>query len=155
MKKIPLLLLFMATFGDSISQQVAKQARDEFKKLAWLEGTWLRTNNRSGYTGTERWFKTSPFEFQGYGVTYKGADTLFVEKLRIAINEDRIYYIADVPENKQPVYFRLTEITKTGFTFENHDHDFPKKIVYEAENDILKATVSGNNKSLEYVFRKQ
>jgi Domain of unknown function (DUF6265) len=155
MKTTLLQLFLMIAISDSIGQEIAKQARDDFKKLTWLEGTWQRTNNRAGQTGIERWVKASPFELQGYGVTYRGADTLFVEKLRIVINEDRIYYVADVPENQQPVYFKLTDITKTSFVFENADHDFPKKIVYQAENDVLKATVSGSNKSLEYLFRRQ
>lgn len=150
-----LLSLLVIAFSDTFSQQTAKQARDDFKKLAWLEGTWLRTNSKAGQSGVERWFKSSPVELQGYGVTFKGQDTLFVEKLRIIINEDRIYYVADVPENIQPVFFKLTEVTKTGFVFENPDHDFPKKIVYQADNDILKATVSGNNKSLDFYFVKR
>ena len=155
LRKIPFLPLLLIFFSDSFSQEVAKRARDDFKKLSWLEGTWQRTNSRAGQSGYERWFRSSPYELQGYGITYQGTDTLFVEKLLIVINEDRIYYIADVPENKQPVYFKLSELTKTGFVFENPDHDFPKKIVYQLEGDLLKATVSGNNKSLEYLFRKQ
>jgi Domain of unknown function (DUF6265) len=155
MKKIMLLFLVLIAFSDSMSQQTAKQARDDFKKLAWLEGTWLRTNSQAGQSGIERWFKSSPSELQGYGVTFKGQDTLFVEKLHIVINEDRLYYVADVPENQQPVYFKLTEITKSGFVFENPDHDFPKKIAYQEENGVLKATVSGNNKSLEFLFVKR
>lgn len=147
-----LLFLMVMAFSDSMSQQTAKQAREDFKKLGWLEGTWLRTNSQAGQSGIERWFKSSPSELQGYGVTFKGQDTLFVEKLHIIINEDRLYYVADVPENQQPVYFKLTEITKSGFIFENPDHDFPKKIAYQEENGVLKATVSGNNKSLEFLF---
>lgn len=149
-----LLALLVIAFIDTFSQQSAKQARDDFKKLAWLEGTWLRTNPPAGQSGSERWFKSSPSELQGHGVTFNGQDTLFVEKLRIMINEDRLYYVVDVPENQQPVFFKLTEITKAGFVFENPDHDFPQKIVYQVENGKLKATVSGNNKSLDFLFIK-
>ncbi len=155
MKKLALLVMFWVPCMECLSQPPARQAREDFKKLNWLEGTWYRTNNKAGQSGTERWFKSSPYEIRGFGVTLKGQDTLFVENLRIVINEDRIYYVADVPENQQPVFFKLTEITKTGFVFENPDHDFPKKIVYQAANNILKATVSGGNNSLDYIFEKQ
>ena len=155
MKKLPLIILFWTPFFVCIGQLPAKQAREDFKKLSWIEGTWLRTNSKVGQSGTERWFKSSPYELQGYGVTFKDNDTLFVEKLRIVINEDRIYYVADVPENQEPVFFKLKEITKTSFVFENPDHDFPKKIVYQIENDTLKATVSGGKKSLDFLFKKQ
>ena len=150
-----LLFLLVVASGNTFSQQTPKQAREDFKKLAWLEGTWQRTNSHAGQTGTERWFKSSPFELEGYGVTLTGKDTLFLEKLRIIINEDRLYYVADVPENQQPVFFKLTEITKGGFVFENPNHDFPQKIVYQEENGILKATVSGNNKSVDFLFKRQ
>jgi hypothetical protein len=49
--------------------------------------------------------------------------------------------VSDVPEDKQPVYFAITEITETGFTCENPQHDFPKKIMYRKEGNQLKANV--------------
>ena len=154
MKKTYLLLLLWIAFGLVKSQNVSKQTTDNFKKLKWIEGTWLRTDSKAGQSGHERWLKSSPHELRGYGVTMKGQDTLFVEKLRILVKDDNLYYVADVQENQKPVYFKLTEISNAGFVCENPDHDFPKKIAYQLEGDDLKATISGNGKSMDFLFKK-
>jgi len=45
----------------------------------------------------------------------KGSDTAFVEKLKLVIKNDNICYVADITENKEPVYFKLTSITDHSF----------------------------------------
>ena len=67
----------------------------------------------------------------GLGLTMKGPDTVSFEKLKLIVKDENVFYIADVPENKGPVYFRVTEIWETSFTCENPEHDFPKKITYQ------------------------
>lgn len=155
MKKTYLWFVLTIAFSHANSQNISEQAIDNFKKINWIEGTWRRLNNKAGQSGHERWLKSSPNELRGYGVTMKGQDTLFVEKLRILIKDNELYYVADVPENQVPVYFKLTEIGNTGFSCENPHHDFPKKIAYQMEGNNLKATISGNGKSMDYLFMKQ
>ncbi|MBX2898559.1 MAG: hypothetical protein KF775_02855 [Cyclobacteriaceae bacterium] len=120
----------------------------------WLQGTWNRTNGKAGRTAHERWVKTAT-GLQGWGVTFNGADTTFVEKLRIVSKDSKLYYVADVSHNKEPTYFLITEITPTSFTCENPEHDFPKKIVYQLDGNKLKATISGNGKSIDYLFERK
>jgi hypothetical protein len=48
----------------------------------------------------------------------------------------------------------LTEITYTGFVCENPGHDFPKKISYHVEGHKLKAQISGDGKSVDYIFER-
>ena len=155
MTKIYLILLLWIAYTQATSQDVSKKTAENFKKLKWIEGTWLRTDNKPGQSGHERWLQSTPHELRGYGVTMKEQDTLFVEKLRILIREDNLYYVADVPENQQPVYFKLTEITNAGFVCENPDHDFPKKIAYQMERGVLTATISGAGKSMSFLFKRK
>ena len=136
-------------------QSVVAPKSTEFKKLQWLEGTWARTNAKPGRSGYERWVKTSDTEWRGWGVSMSGKDTAFVEKLKLVIRDNTINYVADVPENKEPVYFKFTELTDDHFTCENPGHDFPKKITYERTGDKLKAVISGDGKSIEYWFEKK
>lgn len=103
----------------------------------------------------EIWVKKSNKEFVGKGINLKGLDTSFVEKLKLIVRENKIYYVADVPENKEPVLFEMTDQTGTQVTFENPNHDFPKKIVYELNDRKLKATISGNGKSIDYFFERK
>lgn len=139
-------MLFLCTLA--ANAQVAK----DFKKLQWLIGEWNRTNVKQGRTGIEKWVTSSEFELQGWGISLKGTDTTFIEKTKLVIKDNDIYYVADVPENKEPVYFKLTNITDNAFACENPAHDFPKKITYLRDGNILKATISGNGKSIDYLF---
>ena len=154
MKKIVLPVLTVIFCQSVFCQTTSPQVNEEFKKLNWLEGTWNRTNAKPGRSGHERWIKLSDREWQGFGVSMKGSDTSFVEKLKLVIKEDNIYYVADVPGNKEPVYFKLIQISATGFICENPQHDFPKKIEYSLEGTKLKATISGNDRSIAYLFEK-
>jgi hypothetical protein len=146
-------LLIIATIG--FSQKIASETSSNFKKLEWLVGTWNRTNVKPGKVGYEHWKKTSEFELRGMGVSMQGKDTTFVEKITILIKDNNIYYVADVRENEKPVYFKLTEINTTGFVCENPEHDFPKKISYQLQGTDLKAQISGDGKSMDYLFKKQ
>jgi hypothetical protein len=148
--------LFLVAFVFFCFQNLSAQtsANIDFKKLDWLEGTWIRTNAKPGRSGHERWVKISDTEMHGWGVSMKGNDTSFVEKIKLVVKDDNIYYVADVPENKEPVYFKLIEITDNSFICENPQHDFPKRIEYRSEGTKLKATISGNERSIEYLFER-
>ena len=144
------LLLSTAVTGQVKSNQV-----EDFKKLNWLVGTWNRTNAKPGRSGVEQWKQTQPEELRGIGVNLQGADTTFVEKLRIVIKDNTIVYVADVPENQKPVYFKLTEITGSSFVCENPEHDFPKKITYQLNGNKLNAKISGDGKEIDYLFQRK
>ena len=153
MKSTLLLILISAT--TCFAQTHSPQSTD-FKKLEWLSGTWNRTNiSKPGRTAHERWEKVAEQELRGYGVTMHGNDTAFVEKIKIVVKDKNIYYVADVPENKEPVYFKIVELTSTGFVCENPNHDFPKKISYQVNDTHLKAQISGDGKSIDYLFTRQ
>ena len=155
MSKFYLFIILLASTTPLVGQTTANQTAENFKKLNWLVGTWNRTNTKAGRSGLEQWIKIDQQELLGTGVNMRDADTVFVEKLRIIVKDDYIAYVADVPENKKLVYFKLTEITETGFVCENPDHDFPKKISYQLEVRKLKAQISGDGKVIEYLFEKK
>lgn len=142
-------LLFILLITTAIGLQA-----QSIKDVSWLEGTWIRTNVKTGRTAHERWVKTNE-GFQGWGVNMSGADTTFVEKLRIVTKDNKLYYVADVPQNKESTYFLITEVAATSFTCEAPEHDFPKKIVYQLDGTKLKATISGNGKSFDYLFERK
>jgi hypothetical protein len=126
-------------------------SQNDLAKVDWLTGTWTRTNAKPGKTGLEVWTKNGS-ELAGRGITMKGADTAFVEKLKIVSKDGKLFYVADVPENSSAVWFEFTELTAKGFVCENPKHDFPKKISYRLDGDKLKATISGNGKEIDYLF---
>ena len=154
MKKVLLLFAVLSVPG-LVNSLLAQNINEEFKKLDWLEGIWTRTNVKPGRSGYEKWQKTSSSEWLGFGVNMNGNDTTFVERLKLVIKEDNIYYVADIVANKEPVYFKLTTITANGFVCENPDHDFPKKISYQKNGNGIKATISGDGTSMDYIFEKK
>jgi Domain of unknown function (DUF6265) len=153
MRKLSILAIITLFSGLGFCQSPQPSSAD-FKKLNWLLGTWTRTNSRPGRSGQELWVKVAETSLQGNGVNLKGADTAFVEKLKIIVRDGGIYYVADIVENKEPVYFKFTEISNTSFTCENPKHDFPKKITYALEGSKLKATISGDGKVIDYLFER-
>lgn len=151
-RNILILLLFALMFTTAKSQSAEPRTQTTVDQLTWLEGTWTRTNSKAGRSGLEIWKKISTTELRGRGITIHGSDTAFVEKLRIIVRDGNLFYVADVPENQKPVFFRLTEIKEKSFTCENPDHDFPKKIAYTLDGNKLRATISGDGKAIEYLF---
>ncbi|NIG55766.1 DUF6265 family protein [Chitinophaga sp. Cy-1792] len=150
MKQIAVVLLFII-FSNNISAQSAS----DFKKLNWLEGKWMKTNVKPGRSGYEEWQRVSATSWKGTGISMRGQDTTFVEKLQLRIKDNYIYYVADVAENKELTWFKITHIGANGFTCEDPAHDFPKKIVYERTGKQLKVTTSGDGKSIEFLFEKE
>jgi hypothetical protein len=155
MKKALLLLSILFAIEIAHCQSSSQKVKDDFKKLDWLEGTWTRLDVKPGRTAHENWQKISPVEWKGSGLVMKGTDTAFVEKLKLVIKDDNIYYVADLAENKEPVYFKLTAITDNSFVCENPQHDFPKMIAYQKDGNKIKATISGDGKSFNYLFEKK
>ncbi|HZY82645.1 MAG TPA: DUF6265 family protein [Cyclobacteriaceae bacterium] len=145
-----IVLMFVATAAYSQAGPV-----QDLKKLEWLKGDWTRTNQKPGRSGYETWKSMGPTTMIGRGVMMKGSDTTFVEKIRIELKEGKMFYVADVPENKGEVWFEFTQLKDNGFVCENPKHDFPKKISYEVDGKNMKATISDDKKSIDYLFIKQ
>lgn len=151
--KQTLIIFFLAISTLSYSQSTTTT---NFKKLEWLIGTWSRTNmTKPGRTAFEVWEQKSPNQLGGYSIVMQGRDTIFKEKFELIIRDDSMYYVADVPENKEPVYFKITAISENGFVCENPQHDFPKKISYQLVGTTLKAQISGDGNSSDFIFKRK
>jgi len=148
-------LIVLAVSSSSMAQNTSSVTANEFDKLQWLEGSWDRAGVKQGKTAYEQWFKASDGKYTGYGVSLNGQDTSFLEKLAIEVKDGKIYYVADVPENKTLVYFLFTELTENGFVCENAAHDFPKKISYSLNGKELKAQISGDGQKVDFLFYKR
>ena len=136
-------------------QQTQTSAQQQFDGLSWVLGQWQRTNERQGAQTYETWEKESDSVYRGLGVTIKGGDTTFVEKLRIELKDNKLYYVAEPQQNTKPTYFEMTTIEPDGFVSENPEHDFPKMIQYIMKEGTLTAIISdGGDKKIGFVFKK-
>lgn len=148
-----ILLSVIVCFG--AAGQTASTASQDFKKLSWMEGTWNRTNAKPGRTAHERWVKSGAQEMKGWGVSMNGTDTAFVEKLKLIVKDNSVFYVAEVPGNNGETLFKLTQVSDKNAVFENPQHDFPKKIEYTLDGKKLKATISADGKAMDYLFEKK
>ena len=147
MRALFTIILFIAT-----TTLFAQSKQTDVSAVQWLVGEWTHTNAKPGRSGVEIWSKISQAELKGSGISLRGSDTTFVEKLRIITKDGGLFYAADVPENKGEVLFRITELKDESFVCENPQHDFPKKITYTLTGTQLRVIVSGGDKSIEYLF---
>ena len=154
MKKLIFFLAFITISLLSQAQSVTASA-DHLKKIDWITGTWNRLDMKPNKSGSERWEKISPTEWQGWGVSMRGKDTSFVEKLRIIAKDNLIFYVADVKGNKDIVYFQFVSLGDDHFVCENPAHEFPKRIEYKLRGNQLQASISGDGKTIPYLFEKK
>jgi hypothetical protein len=120
------------------------QCHKNLDELFWIVDNWI--NSSGGVVSHEYWVKVSDTLFEGGSETFKDGDTVFTEKLKIIVNNGNIFYVADVKNNPEPIYFKLTDSGKNKAVFENPDHDFPQKITYEINGGDLHAYIEGPGK---------
>jgi hypothetical protein len=152
-------ILTAATFIFCLSAFFVQDDVMIFKKLYSLEGTWKMGTRRGAIC--EEWKKMDESYLQNRGYFIKGADTVVTEKVALTRNDKGIYYTSTVEDqnNKQPIAFRLTRNENNMFVFENPQHDFPKRIVYNIVTaDSLHAYIDDGTetgKRQNFYFKKQ
>jgi uncharacterized protein YciI len=120
----------------------------------FLQGTW-KMENEEIY---EHWDKLNENTLKGFSYKLKDEQMLVSEYLDVTKSNNEVIYTASVLKQNQgkAVNFKLTK-TDSAFTFENANHDFPKKIVYQKLNDseIYVQVSDGKQKGFEYKMQKQ
>lgn len=155
------LLLFLVWCA--FAQETTFTQKD-FEKLKPIVGTWL--NKRSRGDIYETWTRKGEKEFAGMSYTLAGTgtaagDTTPLEKVRLYIQGNEIVYapVAAGQNDDKEVLFKLKTIEGNRFVFENLQHDFPKRIVYDfRSNDSLYAHIEGEIQSrqrrIDYPYRR-
>jgi hypothetical protein len=140
MKKTIVLILIAV-----VSLSCKKESNEnKLKSMEWLLGSW--ENNAEYGNMQENWKKVNDSVCQGESYFIKGKDTLHSETITLQQKEDQVLYVPTVrgQNNDQPVVFLLTKQTPKQLVFENPNHDYPKKIIYNLiTKDSLVATISG------------
>ena len=140
MRKLFAILILTCLFSCS---------KQELKKPDFILGYWIRQNDKPNQKTYEIWNS----DFTGIGFTMQQRDTIFKEVLSIVKKNDSLF-LQVIGVNEQPTLFNFTEQTESSFTCENLKNEFPKKIKYRIESDTLKATVSNDDFSIDFVFTK-
>lgn len=146
LKKISTWLIVLSLLSASCVTESRKPEKAGLNKLDWFIGSWTGVTSESIFT--ETWQKVNDTLFTGQSYFIKGSDTLSSETISLQQHDTSVFYVPLVEgqNDNKPIHFRLTFSDSVNAIFENPEHDFPQKIVYQLkENDSLIATISGNN----------
>lgn len=107
----------------------------------------------------EQWKMVDDAAFVGVSFSINGKDTLILEKMRIAIENQSLVYEATVANqnNGRTVRFLQTAAAAERLVFENLQHDYPNRISYIMVNDSTLTTIienSNGNKQKRFELKK-
>ncbi|HSI90495.1 MAG TPA: DUF6265 family protein [Adhaeribacter sp.] len=116
-------------------------ATNTIEQFGWLVGSWQgKTGNGEMH---EYWRKHDEQTLVGEGYFIVKGDTVLREILRIQRIGNFWTYIPVVGK-QEPVLFTLKKTENNTWFFENREHDFPQRIVYQRQaNNTLLAYIEG------------
>jgi Domain of unknown function (DUF6265) len=157
MKKILISILAVLCLS---AFAVSDNSKKIFKKLYALDGLWKMKTKRGAIC--EEWKKVNKNYLQNKGFMINGADTIITERVALQRSKNDIFYTSIVEDqnNKKPIVFTLIKAEGNTFVFENQQHDFPKRIVYEIiTEDSLHAFIDdgidGSKKRQNFYYKKE
>jgi hypothetical protein len=155
MKKIVTALTFVTCFSAFVEPANNKM----FKKLYGLEGMW-KMNTKRGIL-CEEWKKVNKNYLQNSGYMIKGKDTIINERVALTNTKAGVFYTSTIENqnNQKPIAFKMTKAQNNMFVFENTEHDFPKRIVYQlTSTDSLHAYIddgTDTGKRQNFYYKRQ
>ena len=136
--------------GDEIINKLPKTDQS----FDWLLGKWKRINEEAGRSTYEFWERPHDEEYTGFGFTLQGGDTIWQEQIRLRKEEDNWVLYIKAPADPEPAVFRMTLKDENGFTCENPEMEFPKKIKYWKSKHGIKAAVSNDELEIPFEFAR-
>jgi hypothetical protein len=145
---ITICLLFALT-GAAQAQQPVYSAK-EFKPLHGLTGLWKMNGKRGALY--EEWQTGGDNQLKGRSYKIKNNDTVVLENVIISLQDGAIFYTPVVRDqnNQQPVPFKLISYNNNRYVFENKEHDYPQRVIYELVSaNELRARIEGSESGKE------
>ncbi|MFD1189300.1 DUF6265 family protein [Phenylobacterium conjunctum] len=107
--------------------------------LAWYDGTWCTPVGPRQIC--ERWGPPMAGLKVGTSQAVKDGKTVEIELVTIDISGPKAQVQVAI-NGRPPIPFAETARTATSMTFENPNHDYPQRIRYWREGELLKAEIS-------------
>lgn len=122
--------------------------------FSWIGGDWLSC--AQGEIAEEHWAGPSAAGWVSVALT-RSADKATYEHARIGPIAGEGGWAFHVSANGAPtVVFRLTRLDGLSAVFENPAHDFPKRVRYWREGDLLKAAIdAGDGKGPSWSYHRR
>lgn len=156
MKHIFTTILSLFAFSAIAQQPEPKKKAVPVKELT---GTWIM-EKKNGVIIGETWIAKDNNHIMGKSYLIKNGDTTILETVDLVKEGDDIFYIpvAYGQNDDKPVRFKLVAVDSTAYVFENPEHDFPKRVVYDfTGSDALHAYVDDRteNKRQHFYYKKK
>lgn len=130
-------------------------AEAQAQNMDFLIGTW-KVEDRELY---EVWDKNGKDDFNGYSYRLENGEKIITETLSIKRINNKMIYAATVPDQNEgnTIRFQLNGDLESYLSFENAEHDFPKKIHYKKinENEIEVTVLGDEGKGFSMKLQKQ
>jgi hypothetical protein len=140
---LTLLLMVAAGLGQKPVPEPAQQ-KASLEDVAWLSGCW---EGRQGKAIIEEiWSKPRGGSMLGLGRTVKGDRTASYEFMQLRKEAGSLVFMPQ-PQGGSRVSFPLKDSFGGRLTFENKEHDFPQRVIYERKGPgLLLAAIEGTHK---------
>lgn len=156
------LMLTACLYLASCADDTTKQEKNKLQKADWVLGYW-QMSSPDGSAVTESWIRTDDTSYSGVGkFTDSTGKVLSTEDIRIVLRNNELWYIPTVSNQNggQPVAFREADFSDSVIVFENKEHDFPQRIVYQKYTQdsmiaYVEGDIAGEIQRLEFSYKKQ
>jgi hypothetical protein len=149
-------VLTLAAVLAALTATDSVQQAEPLGRVGWLAGCWEM--KRGARTTLEMWMPPAGGLMLGASRTTADGAVREFEHVRLRADGSRLVYTA-LPSGQVMASFTSTEISDSGFTVENLQHDFPRRIIYRRRGaDSLVARIegpgAGGTRSLEFPMRR-
>lgn len=155
-------IFFISIIGllsSTLSATAQTFTEKEFKPLHDLAGLWKMETSRGAIY--EEWKVTAADKLTGRSFRLNNADTVIMEQIELFLKDGSIVYspIARGQNNGQAVPFKLTGNDDNRYIFENKEHDFPQRIIYQlvskdAVNARIEGTLNGKERGSDFKYSR-
>ena len=148
MKRLAALALAILLLGAAPPPQGAAA-------LNWVAGDWI-AETETEWT-EERWSDARGGMLMGTSRAGEGDKTAFFEFMRIVADDEGQFQFIAMAADGAPVTFGLTALDGQSAVFDNPAHDYPTRIHYWREGELLRAAISGPDgaDTREWTFRRR
>ena len=120
----------------------------DVSELNWMSGCWAYDGRERG--SGEYWMPAAGDMMIAVSRTVREGKTVAFEYLRIMQTEEGSIALFAAPSGQEPARFDMIDFSGTRVVFENPEHDFPQRIIYELTDPThLLGRIEGNNSGEE------
>ncbi len=125
-------------------------------QVSWMSGCWAEIGAEKGTQ--EQWMTPAGGSMLGMSRTVRNGKTAAYELMQIREDSDALVFAAK-PSGQEGAELRSILIAKHRVVFENRQHDFPQRVIYELKDDgtlvgRIEGTSKGKEKAIDYPMKR-